>query len=137
MADFSYLCSPQGAVFVLPVPAPHKGSGGECGETWPHRAVPMSPGTPASTLEWFVMSRNGLAHFSFNAFLLIEQIFALEALGVSDPPPYPSQLASLPLPSPLPQRKEPSPFRGVCASRLYPYGTCFEEKCFRCGCVLL
>lgn len=53
------------------------------------------------------MSRNGLARFSFNAFLLIEQIFALEALGVSEPPlTHPNLLPSL---SPPPSRKEKNP----------------------------
>lgn len=150
MADFSYSCSPQGAAFIL-TPLPREEVEGDVRKPGLGASLTSHPGltlpnwrgaAPSCPQEPPPHPQNGLPYpetwliFSFNAFVFIEQIFAFEKLGVSAFFFFflvPSLPASL-----LLQRREPISFRDVCAYRLcHPYVTCFEEKCFRCGCVLL
>lgn len=97
MVDLSYSCSPQGAAFVL-TPLPREEAEGDVRKpglgaslmprpgltlpNWRGAAPSLSLGTPSPPPKWFAISRN-VARFSFNAFVLIEQIFAFEKLGVS------------------------------------------------------
>lgn len=134
------LCSPR------PRPPPKKEVEGNVGRPGlpppaPH-AVPRNPRTqPWSGLSCPEMDRLvflSTPSFSLNKSLLWKCWEFLTPPPLLAPPILlPSPSPPLPSAPPLPQGKEPWPFRGVCASRLYPYGTCFEEKCFRCGCVLL
>lgn len=89
-----------------------------------------SPETPTPPPKWFAMSGNAFAHFSFNDFIFIEQIFAFEEWRVSA---FFFFFPCLSFPAfLLLKRREPICFRDVCAYRLYHLCvTCFEEKCFR------